>query len=325
MVTDTQLEERLADLEARLDEAESVGAHHGLQHRNEGSDPLPGFNQFKDTAGAPTHLASEGTRCWVGPDNEGYINNDGAIGWTRLETGGVGAPLGAQYVMLALNADLTAERNLVAGTGLTAVDSGANAAVTLNVDNDHAESHSLASHSSEAHSELTGQSSGDEHTQYALLAGRVTGQTLSGGNAASEALLLQGTTHPTTGYVQISDPLRLSQLRTTAGALNISIGATGPSLRDGTTIRIAISSSSPHVDVTGDLRLSGAIELDGALNHDGSTVGFFGTAPASQAAAYTASNSATDRAYDTNAVTLHELADIIGTLISDLRDYGLVQ
>jgi hypothetical protein len=42
----------------------------------------------------------------------------------------------------------------------------------------------------------------DDHTQYALLAGRAGGQTLRGGTAASEVLTLQGTNHATPGYVR---------------------------------------------------------------------------------------------------------------------------
>ena len=54
-----------------------------------------------------------------------------------------------------------------------------------------------------AHSSLTGLTTGDPHTQYALLAGRSGGQSLSGGTAANDDLTLQGTTNSTrtTSYV----------------------------------------------------------------------------------------------------------------------------
>lgn len=48
-----------------------------------------------------------------------------------LPTGG--APVGSSYVVIALDGTLTAERNLVAGGGLTLTDGGANAAATLAV------------------------------------------------------------------------------------------------------------------------------------------------------------------------------------------------
>lgn len=52
-----------------------------------------------------------------------------------------------------------------------------------------------------AHSSLTGLTSGDDHTQYALLAGRAGGQTLIGGTAASNSLTLQSTSNGTKGKI----------------------------------------------------------------------------------------------------------------------------
>ena len=45
----------------------------------------------------------------------------------------------------------------------------------------------------------------DHHTNYALLAGRASGQTLNGGVAASETLTLSSTAHATKGAVKIAD------------------------------------------------------------------------------------------------------------------------
>jgi hypothetical protein len=53
------------------------------------------------------------------------------------------------------------------------------------------------------HGALTGLSD-DDHTIYALLAGRSGGQTIKGGTGASEILLLQGTAHATHGGVKIA-------------------------------------------------------------------------------------------------------------------------
>ncbi len=54
-----------------------------------------------------------------------------------------------------------------------------------------------------AHSALTGLTTGDDHTQYAKVAGRAAGQTLQGGTAASENLTLESTAHATKGAVVI--------------------------------------------------------------------------------------------------------------------------
>jgi hypothetical protein len=98
---------------------------------------------------------------------------------------------------------------------------------------------------------------------------------------------------------------------------------------DGTNLIIdpdMVGSGRVLIGVTGDDDLLLAnIEIDGALNHDGSTVGFFGTTPAAQAAAYTPTNVSPDRSYDADATTIDELADVLGTLIADLQGYGLLQ
>lgn len=52
------------------------------------------------------------------------------------------------------------------------------------------------------HGNLTGLAD-DDHSQYALLAGRATGQTLKGGTGSAENLTLQGTSHATPGLVLI--------------------------------------------------------------------------------------------------------------------------
>ena len=54
------------------------------------------------------------------------------------------------------------------------------------------------------HGALTGLVPDDDHTQYALLAGRAGGQTLTGGDGASESLTLEGTSHLTTGSIIIA-------------------------------------------------------------------------------------------------------------------------
>lgn len=56
----------------------------------------------------------------------------------------------------------------------------------------------------------------------------------------------------------------------------------------------------------------------------GGALGFFGVTPAAKVTTYSATNVTTDRSYDANATSVDELADVLGTLISDLRGYGLL-
>lgn len=58
------------------------------------------------------------------------------------------------------------------------------------------------------HNTLSGLTTGDAgHTQFAMLAGRVGGQTLIGGTGVSETLTLQSTSNATRGTIQFSDNL----------------------------------------------------------------------------------------------------------------------
>lgn len=101
----------------------------------------------------------------------------------------------------------------------------------------------VASGGTIAHSSLTGLTTGDPHTQYALLAGRSGGQSLSGGTAANDDLTLQGTTNATrtTSYV-IMQP----------NGGNVGIGTTSPEAR----LHVV------HVTSTNTAQYGGISELD---------------------------------------------------------------
>ena len=66
-------------------------------------------------------------------------------------------------------------------------------------------------------------------------------------------------------------------------------------------------------------------EINGALNHDGATVGFFGTAPQAQNAGWEEfANLSSDKTCNADSTSTEELADILGTLIKTLCDMGLL-
>ena len=73
-----------------------------------------------------------------------------------------------------------------------------------------------------------------------------------------------------------------------------------------------------------------ALRVDGtdivSFQLDGSTkkIGFFGTSPTAQPGTYTTSNVSADREFDANSTTLDEIADVLGTLIADLKSLGLI-
>ena len=58
-----------------------------------------------------------------------------------------------------------------------------------------------------SHSEISGLTTRDDHTQYVAIGGRAGGQTIKGGVAASQNLTLQSTDNATRGYIKAEDTL----------------------------------------------------------------------------------------------------------------------
>jgi hypothetical protein len=77
---------------------------------------------------------------------------------------------------------------------------------------------------------------------------------------------------------------------------------------------------------SGNTRLQFQVNNTDNILMGASTLGFFGTAPASQSAAYTVTNPSADRAYDAGpgSTTVDELARVLGTVITDLQALGLL-
>lgn len=140
----------------------------------------------------------------------------------------------------------------------------------------------------------------DDHTQYLLLAGR-----------GAEQDIVDGLTVST--YFRVGS--NATPANTTAGDLTCTRLNVG---------NIAFPAGI-EAYISGDLQVTGQLELDGDLNHDGLNIGFFGVAPVARAAAYTPTNVTPDRSYDADTVVIAELADVVGTLIADLQAYGLLQ
>lgn len=138
---------------------------------------------------------------------------------------------------------------------------------------------------------------------------------------------------------------------TTSTFVNMSLGPDDPDepiLWDGNLCRfvnsgmaLGTSTSQPVLTITGDrnyfeLYTSGGI-LDPTLvddQGDGNIVWITKFAADSGAAiyripinrsAYMATNVSTDRSFDANSTTLDEVADVLGTLLQDLREMGIIR
>lgn len=115
-------------------------------------------------------------------------------------------------------------------------------------------------------------------------------------------------------------------------AAQTTLGAVGPGGESGVLLGTAGDTSlyraAPNVLRTDDaLVVEGAATLDGALDHNGATVGFFGVAPVARPAARTLTNWASPgsalRAIDHANWTTAQLFDFVMTMAYDLQQLGL--
>ena len=102
--------------------------------RMEGNDTSGGALYIKEGAGttAPSTPSSGEGVFYEKNDGKIYFKNDGGTEYDLTGGGGGGgAPTDAQYVTLATDGDLSAERVLTAGDRVTLTDGGANSTITV--------------------------------------------------------------------------------------------------------------------------------------------------------------------------------------------------
>jgi len=118
---------------------------------------------------------------------------------------------------------------------------------------------------------LTNLAVGDVHTHYALLAGRTGGQTLYGGDAASNILSLNSTSHATEGYVRIGDSGSPSHtLTSVTGSLFVNgrLEVDNIAYFDNSLFAYGSSYFSGAVNVADDIKLSFGGGFDASLEWD---------------------------------------------------------
>jgi hypothetical protein len=126
--------------------------------------------------------------------------------------------------------------------------------------------------------------------------------------------------------------------RATADGSLIQIGTAGFSGGGGTNFSgssngtfIGVNSLSAFTGNLLDMQIDGVtfIKITNSkaitIGSSTSTIGFYGQTPAARPSAYTVTNGTTDRSFDADATSLDEIADVLGTLINDLKTIGLLQ
>jgi hypothetical protein len=117
---------------------------------------------------------------------------------------------------------------------------------------------------------------------------------------------------------------------TATDAISITSGTTDDNLTLATGNNGAGDSGNILIDVgtatgtAGDVSIAAANAVNLNLGASGTLIGFYGATAVAQSAAYTPTNVVTDRAYDADATSIAELADVVGTLIADLQATGLI-
>lgn len=109
------------------------------------------------------------------------------------------------------------------------------------------------------------------------------------------------------------------------GRLNLPVaGSTGGLVIGGDTnlYRSAADTlrTADSLVVDTNLTVSGTASVAGS----GGSLGFYGVTPVARATGYTVTNTTTDRTYNADSVTINELADVVGTLINDLKNVGVI-
>jgi hypothetical protein len=140
-------------------------------------------------------------------------------------------------------------------------------------------------------------------------------------------------------YTNSEEPVAVAVVVNSSGGNEVRLGggtgvfnaATAITFYTGATPTTTTGTVRMTLDTSGDLTFADGLDI--ILNATTGTkigtattqkLGFWNATPVVRPSAYTPTNVVTDRAYDANATTTDELADVLGTLIADLQSIGLI-
>lgn len=248
---------------------------------------------------------TSGNGTLTSPAIQSLVGNAGAtVALTILNNGNVGIGTTTPAYKLEVVGSTKASSYGVFGTGLTVVGNGNMALYQADYNNGYIGFPSVGN--------------------IALMNGNVgIGTTLPtrilgfGGAAIRNIGMERGSVANTAGFALTinAGAATLASTNKNGGVLYLDAGVSTGTGVSSIELRTCVAGSSG----TSDNTLSTIIKVSG------STLGFFGVNPVVRPAAYTITNVTPDRSYDANSTTTEELADTLGTLISDLQLLGLLQ
>lgn len=146
-------------------------------------------------------------------------------------------------------------------------------------------------------------------------------------DAGGTPLTLRGVSGQTANLMQVGSTSSATDrfILSAAGQLSLPVTGSGGGVVFGGDATLYRSGSNA-------LRTSSSLTVDSAfttaanasIGGSGSSIGFYGATPVAKSSTYSMSNVTTDRALNADSTTVDELADVVGTLITDLKNMGLI-
>lgn len=147
---------------------------------------------------------------------------------------------------------------------------------------------------------------------------------LSNGNT------LIGTTTDSGFKLDVSGSTRITDNLTVTGSISTSTNTTGQStLGTGLVVNNTAGASSIN-DFQVKTQLYNAIYVTSStdsialMSSPNGKLGFFGATPTTQSAGWSVANYLVSKSFDANTVTLEQLADVVGTILTELKNKGLL-
>jgi len=143
--------------------------------------------------------------------------------------------------------------------------------------------------------------------------------------------LQNGGTFTDAGFrLDVSGSARITNGLTVTGSISTSTNTTGQStLGTGLVVNNTAGSSTINdfqvkSQLYNAIYVSSSADSIGLMSNASGKLGFFGATPTTQSAGWSVANYLVSKSFDANTVTLEQLADVVGTILTELKNKGLL-